>query len=507
MRASIDVSTRKTPIVAPLKTVITERLQEIVIFELHENGDRGFFNLTLRDLYTHVIKCIRTGKTNEQIEKEQNQEQSFTEEASLKTRSRINTCDVPASFSSMMEGKNDSTDSKTPRKRATSVTFDAEPHTTYRERLGGYLHPRDMRRLITPFSSSNEPQLIVRRHAMLLNFDPLRTIILRDRLLVLVPAGADKILIEIENRVRGNIMEVNSMAPNFGDQSVTTTDEDTAPSGLRSIPSGAELSELDKIKGKPKVSLEKSDGEDDVEFCEWDEIDNMKWISVNFELLAVDGLLQTVLTLIKDEAESLADEAKREMAALRGGNSKTPTHLLQEHLRMLKDQITEMALRVNGFVRALNGVLDEDEDMALMNLSRLITHPERFIQPVSREVLEEESDEPELILEAYLQEALSIGNSLDFLKNQVLNTEEQVAMKMDSIRNQLLFINAILTIVTVCLTAASLVGSIFGMNLTNHLEDADHVFAKVVTGTLVGAFMLFISLWCYFQRTMSITSV
>ena len=77
----------------------------------------------------------------------------------------------------------------------------------------------------------------------------------------------------------------------------------------------------------------------------------------------------------------------------------------------------------------------------------------------------------------------------------------------DSIRNQLLFINAILTIVTVCLTAASLVGSIFGMNLTNHLEEADHVFAKVVTGTLVGAFMLFISLWCYFQRTMSITSV
>jgi len=344
---------------------------------------------------------------------------------------------------------------------------------------------------------------------MLLNFDPLRTIILRDRLLVLVPAGADKILIEIENRVRGNIMEVNNIAPNFGDQSVktATTDGDSAPKGLRSVPSGAELSELDKTKCKPKESLEKSDDDDDVEFCEWDEMDNMKWISVNFELLAVDGILQTVLTLIKDDADSLADEAKREMAALRGGNSKTPTHLLQEHLRMLKDQITEMALRVNGFVRALNGVLDEDEDMELMNLSRLITNPERFIQPVSREVLEEESDEPELILEAYLQEALSIGNSLEFLKNQVLNTEEQVAMKMDSIRNQLLFINAILTIVTVCLTAASLVGSIFGMNLTNHLEDEDRVFAKVVAGTLVGSFLLFIGLWCYFQRTMSITSV
>lgn len=67
-------------------------------------------------------------------------------------------------------------------------------HVTYRERLGGYLHPRDMRRLVFPFSVSNEPELIVRRHVMLLNFDPLRAIVLRDRLLILVPDGADSIL-------------------------------------------------------------------------------------------------------------------------------------------------------------------------------------------------------------------------------------------------------------------------------------------------------------------------
>jgi hypothetical protein len=74
---------------------------------------------------------------------------------------------------------------------------------TYRERLGGYLHPRDMRRLVTHFSSSNEPDLIVRRHAMLLNFDPLRAIILHDRLLVLIPDGADSMLADLERRVRG----------------------------------------------------------------------------------------------------------------------------------------------------------------------------------------------------------------------------------------------------------------------------------------------------------------
>lgn len=58
-----------------------------------------------------------------------------------------------------------------------------DDHTTHR--LGGWLHPRDMRRLVTPFTTSNEPGIMVRRHVMLLNFDPLRALILSDRLLVL----------------------------------------------------------------------------------------------------------------------------------------------------------------------------------------------------------------------------------------------------------------------------------------------------------------------------------
>jgi len=49
---------------------------------------------------------------------------------------------------------------------------------------------------------------MVRRHIMLLNFDPLRAIVLRDRSLVLVPDGADSILMNLEKRVRGGIDEM-----------------------------------------------------------------------------------------------------------------------------------------------------------------------------------------------------------------------------------------------------------------------------------------------------------
>uniref|UniRef100_A0A7S1V206 Uncharacterized protein n=1 Tax=Grammatophora oceanica TaxID=210454 RepID=A0A7S1V206_9STRA len=95
-----------------------------------------------------------------------------------------------------------------------------------RARLGGYLHPRDMRRLVTPFSSSNEPELIVRRHVMLLNFDPLRAIVLRDRLLVLVPDGADSILGSLAKRVRGGLAEVEDSV--FGSEHSSSEQQQTS---------------------------------------------------------------------------------------------------------------------------------------------------------------------------------------------------------------------------------------------------------------------------------------
>merc|ERR1712194_756748 len=137
--------------------------------------------------------------------------------------------------------------------------------------------------------------------------------------------------------------------------------------------------------------------------------------------------------------------------------------------------------RVNGLIRTLNSVLDKDEDMALMNLNRLITHPNRFMQPVSEEVLVEESDEPELILESHLHDALSIANSLEFLRNQISNSEQQVSMKM---------------------TFISVVTLAFNMSLTNHLEDNEYAFVKIIFGTLMATFVLFFTTTFHFYRAL-----
>jgi len=391
-----------------------------------------------------------------------------------------------------------------PPQRETQTAFTPLPNNnTHRERLGGYLHPRDMRRLVTPFSSSNEPQLMVRRHVMLLNFDPLRAIVLRDRLLILVPDGADSILIALERRVRGGIAEMEDQV--FGktnhDHRESVAVSAVAPTHIvsKNIKEEIEYSNMDSTITDDTVTDESAVHES----LEWEDIQKMDWKHMPYELQSVDAVMQTVLSMLMDDARKVHQRSSRAMGELRGehkGTGLSGGEHAQERLRLYKDEVNLMEGRVQGFVRALNEILDDDEDMTLMNLSRLISHPERFLQPVSKEILHEESDEPELILEAYLQQALSIVNELDLLKGQITTTEEQISMTLDAIRNRLLYINTLLSVASLCVSLGSFIGSIFGMNLTNHLETQPTAFIRVTVGTIVGMICMWVILSTIFFK-------
>ena len=498
---------------------------------------RAYHDMTLRGLYDYVIKAI-TNKmhrpeclTAPPISGRQRSVSlsSIYEDNARETNDTMRRSDSRSILT--VENEQDIVTSsqrptKDPSPRQQQQQQHAFPHAnnndgpvvTYRERLGGYLHPRDMRRLVTPFSSTNEPELIVRRHVMLLNFDPLRAIVLRDRLLVLVPSGADSILIKLEESLRGGIEDVQREV--FGDMSTReSTSESSKTSHGEAMVLDSILENMDMVsetsnskKGKGIGGLD-DDGSladtnetknDDYEIDnEWEDIEGMDWIKMSFELQSVDAVLSSVCDMLSSDAKHLRDRILSVMEELRGAwaKSSSPGDHIQERLRILKDEVKEMEARIQGFVRAINLILDDEEDMALMNLSRIITNPERFIQPVPQEVLNEESDEPELLLEAHLQHALSEVNALELLKGNISNTEELVSLKMDTIRNRLLFINTVVSVISLCVATASLVGSIFGMNLINHLEEDKNAFVEVVLGTVVGITLLLIAILAFIARS------
>jgi hypothetical protein len=529
---------------------LQERLEELLVFELHKDGGSQYLTLSVRGLYRHVLSAITNRKDQINVDLEEIPKMpNATSNDHRQTLHDLVTSPYPLGLANITGEEASETQvaqrrvtfqapsfpkpSKPKRNRSVSIdTTGKDParqrssEITYRERLGGYLHPRDMRRLVTPFSASNEPALLVRRHVMLLNFDPLRAIILRDRLLVLVPDGADSLLVKVERRVRGGAAEVEDSIFGGGSSVNSASDEKDIGDTLHSNNSRssdekqrkAKKSLLSKIIGRhssksddcdpissesgkafeasqstPSETTELEDAadseEDDSQDAdEWDEMEGREWIDLPFELQCADACLNIVCELLTDDTKELQEATVGYIHRIitDHGVSDDPLTII----RAIKDATREMNARVKGFVQSMNRILDEDEDMALMNLSRLLTHPERFIQPVPQSVLEEESDESELLLESHLQTSLTLMNSLDLIQGQIDTAAELVDQKLDSARNKILFANMLISVLSLCVASVSLVGSLFGMNLLNYLEDDPNAFRQVTYGGLAGGVVL-----------------
>ena len=360
--------------------LLQDRLHETLILELHEDGNKKYVNMTLRELYAHVMRVIaRRHHENE----EPTMDGTNVEDIELPAPSK-NTPKTPTeidhiSENHFQEGKEQliSKHKQSSFRRLASGPYNPAP-TTYRERLGGYLHPRDMRRLVTPFSSSNAPELMVRRHVILFNFDPLRAIVLRDRVLIFVPDGADSMLNELEKRVFGGIQELENQV--FGDmilRKIESTNEfqsndyfypnkkDEKKKILNWNQKPHDLSGLTSMEdhGINEENTETDMTEDiDAYNHEWNDIENRNWIDMAFDLHAVDAVLQSVCSMLSEDAFLLIQDAIETMTMLGGEvRRNVPIHTLQERLKIRKDEIKETEARVQGFVRAINLVLDEDE--------------------------------------------------------------------------------------------------------------------------------------------------
>jgi magnesium transporter len=539
---------------------------------------REYLNLSVRGLYKHVLAAIMSPLSAPKIQITETLKVDLQRAELSDVGPTDDSDEKPVTFEAGPHPTIPATNTGSPRHVPEEVKTEREGEVTYRERLGGYLHPRDMRRLVTPFSASNQPELIVRRHAILLNFDPLRAIILRDRLLVLVPEGADSILMRLEQRVRGGmdntemlffgepseeelteygksfpwkkrvasattalvgkVMKTSVSSGSLDYGSIDQALKDSLHTGTKQVDkssktrismpktsltkqvSGSSSKGTDegwsshnkkgKKRGKPGINIipeisstkkvpgpvsnDASDAISKTPFfdhgAEWEEMKSRDWIDLPFELQCVDAVLHVVGGILSDDTYLLQQAALAYIHDLltgrRGALSDDPLLII----RHLKDSIREMGSRLRGFVQSIERVLGEDEDMALMNLSRLLSHPDRFIKPVSPQILEEESDEPELILEAGMQTGLTLTNALHLVQGQIDTASELVDQKLDSTRNKILFANMIISVFSLCVTSASLVGSLFGMNLHNGLEDDGNAFKQVTVGTVCGAFVM-----------------
>jgi len=335
---------------------------------------------------------------------------------------------------------------------------------------GEPLEMRDLRKLQQPFSSRNQPAFIVRLYVILLNFDPLRCIVLHDRLIVLVPDGADSVLDDLEKNLFRS-------------------------SGPKHFPSDSE-----------------EDEEDDDFYSQ-----HRKSSKSTFPFRAVDAVIRTVMNNLESELRQNYAEVKEVTEWLISRQATVSIDQLDK-LRVLKNQVASCEAKALMTRQAFEDVLNDDEDMALMcfvqpqdldnatslppfpaesknvqNLIRMqVRQPLRFSKAAAASssstarpahVKVEDHEVFEILFEHHLQSASTALTSFDLLRMELTNGEQFHILRLTTARNKLLTASLVFTIIAMWTGIGSFVGSIFGMNLDSGLQEKDYWFNAVALGT------------------------
>jgi magnesium transporter len=509
--AATPPSSRSSGTAAPRTSLrpaalLEDRVEDLVVVEFRSDCKLTAtreLKMSVRGLYRYVLAAI-TGEGGKDEKDgsglDRHRRASSLSQHGLMTTKMTTPEGTQGELSSPPPAYSHSRKSKQAKRSTASASVDGSSkknkesgHVTYRDRLGSYLSPRDMRRLAIPVSKRNEPEIMVRRHAICVNMDPLPAIILRDRMLVIVPLGNG-------GWVEGTVSPANLVArvrealeADGSDWSASCTEDTPGATVTASECSGDPKTAEDD--GRSSVWLERNDeGDTDDESNEWKDIQERNWMAMPFELQCLDSILTCTLEKLAEDTREVQVASREYVNKFVAPKRRSQQQYQDPHLIIcaVKDAASEVSSRVKAVVTALTRTLDDYEDMSLMNLSRLVTHPELFIQPVPIAVLEQESDQPELLLEAHLQTGLALASALDLVKGQIESTTVLIEQNLDAVRNRLLLANMILTVVSVCIGVASLVGSFMGMNLWNGIETSRDAFMIVVIATLVATAVLFL---------------
>jgi Mg2+ and Co2+ transporter CorA len=102
----------------------------------------------------------------------------------------------------------------------------------------------------------------------------------------------------------------------------------------------------------------------------------------------------------------------------------------------------------------------------------------------------------EMLFENYLNEIEWIASEVEEVIDEITNTEENVVLQLDILRNRILRFELSLSMSSFVVTCGALVTGLFGMNLTSHLETEKHIFYIVTVAMITGM----AAMWLKFVR-------
>lgn len=333
---------------------------------------------------------------------------------------------------------------------------------------------RDLRILGPVFAQSSS--ILAREKAMVVNLEFIKAIVTAQEVLILDPTSTA--VLPFIDQLKEQLLALKAQEINKdGQQEVIQTRE-------------AELHENEPLLGSDFVGST----QDELPF-------EFRVLEVALEVVC--GFLDTKVAELERSAYPVLDELTRNVST---------SNL--EHVRSLKSDLTRLLARVQKVRDEMEHLLDDDEDMAQLYLTRKnllsqqedlnsIASPVNF-SGVSRlssrrssnasfvsTVDDHNVEELEMLLEAYFVQVDGTRKKILAVREYIDDTEDYVNIQLDNQRNELIQLHLTLGILAFTVSIVSGCSGALSVNIPCPLYHMDDVFTPVVTSFVAVSAVLF----------------
>lgn len=279
---------------------------------------------------------------------------------------------------------------------------------------------------------------------------------------------------------------------------------------------------VEELQRRLPLDFGRGEGEDEAETDERTEFP--------FEFRALEVALEGICSFLDSQTRELEAAAYPALDEL---TTQISSRNL-DRVRKMKSSMTRLTSRVQKVRDEIEQLLDDDDDMADLYLSRKSASTLSYSSsasasdfgtgkwrpPITRDdsltmgfinmstnntvvtsayhLQENNVEELEMLLEAYFIQIESTMNKLSTLREYIDDTEDYINIQLDNHRNQLIQLELFLSSGTVCLCVYSLVAAIFGMNIPYPWrENHGFLFKWVVLLAALASGFLFLSIISY----------
>ncbi|XP_021736876.1 magnesium transporter MRS2-4-like [Chenopodium quinoa] len=195
-----------------------------------------------------------------------------------------------------------------------------------------------------------------------------------------------------------------------------------------------------------------------------------------------------------------------------------------ERVRSLKSNLTRLLARVQKVRDEIEHLLDDNEDMAHLYLTRKLIQyqqSEALMNSAASHSLvpsqhalhrnsshrsgsimtsnywDDDVEDLEMLLEAYFMQLDGTRNKILSVREYIDDTEDYVNIQLDNQRNELIQLQLNLTIASFAIALDTLIAGFFGMNIPCSLYNINGIFGYVIGGGTAFSFLIFLLILGY----------